>query len=792
MKKLLSLVLIALVSVSAMFAQTYEELLAKAKSYEAKKEWVYAMGYYYDAANVENAQEEAQQKFDALSAEIANGNPGFGKFNVFSLHDEWVKLVKNYFKYFTEFCPYDILYDGNLVQDSVDYSTRKAKYKMKYEYIPSNKFTAIRNAIKSGLLKSQTDDWKDVGWNAYSKYIFYNFPQLMNIKNKYRNMKATSENLKNYYAELKNEIKRIYAEDKIAVVMVQDGWWKPAFMCNYAYYDTLNNYDDESDGGLSFYDVKFGLYGKNGKLLSSGTRQNFERESHRNGNILDDRSYFFENITPDIMNLIDDGEVAVKPLGCYLNYGLLEEKNWSGANHRAILKPLFDIAIGMDMVKFITIEKTNNIEMIKIPGKNFEMQRTEVTQWLYESVMGKNPSKVEAAYLPVTNLSWYDAIVFCNKLSAIKGYKPVYSVNGSTDTSALNKAESKSEIVQDKNANGFRLPTNEEWEYAAFGGQSYKYAGSDNLYEVGWYCDNSDDKVHFVTTKKPNGYGLYDMSGNVAEWVWDSDPNNPAFRCCLRGGSYDSYADSCEVSFRSYDYAADHRDRVGFRLLRISEEALAEARRIEEENQKKLEETMSKVSTLLDNYLVTQKEMSARFGFSVSSDKTISGVQKNGAGYKAGIRENSKILSGVNFTNDVKSLFFEGAKKNNLFNSMENIAQESVAAILKQVLKNEAGMETAWICIDGNECYFLCLEEGKTISFRIETPENAGTAIGSFFGSFIGASVDKTKDITLTVPTAEEALAAQNATLGEDDKSEESDEKQPTKKKNSKKAKKNF
>ena len=146
----------------------------------------------------------------------------------------------------------------------------------------------------------------------------------------------------------------------------------------------------------------------------------------------------------------------------------------------------------------------------------------------------------------------------------------------------------------------------------------------------------------------------------------------------------------------------------------------------------------------------------------------------------------------MNFTNDVKSVFFEGAKKNNLFNSMENITQESVPAILKQVLKNEAGMETAWIFVDGNECYFLCLEEGKTISFRIETPENAGTAIGSFFGSFVGASVDKTKDITLTVPTAEEVLAAQSATSEEDDKSEGADEKQPTKKKNSKKAKKNF
>ena len=89
------------------------------------------------------------------------------------------------------------------------------------------------------------------------------------------------------------------------------------------------------------------------------------------------------------------------------------------------------------------------------------------------------------------------------------GYEPVYTRDGSS-------------VTWNENANGFRLPTVDEWQYAARGGQSYRYAGSDNLGSVGWYNGNSGKISHPVAQKKPNGYGLYDMSGNVSEWCWDS------------------------------------------------------------------------------------------------------------------------------------------------------------------------------------------------------------------------------------------------------------------------------
>ncbi len=154
---------------------------------------------------------------------------------------------------------------------------------------------------------------------------------------------------------------------------------------------------------------------------------------------------------------------------------------------------------GAEYVKFMN-------SFVNIPNRNFAMSKTEVTQNLYTMVMGKNPSAFKGGNLPVECVSWYDAIYFCNKLSEKFGLTPVYAVEGNT-------------VTQNSAENGFRLPTNEEWEYAAKGGEYYKYAGSDNLDVVGWYRNNSGEKTHPVAQKMPNGYGLYDMSGNVWEWV---------------------------------------------------------------------------------------------------------------------------------------------------------------------------------------------------------------------------------------------------------------------------------
>lgn len=207
--------------------------------------------------------------------------------------------------------------------------------------------------------------------------------------------------------------------------------------------------------------------------------------------------------------------------------------------------------------------------MIAVPGKKFSILATEVTQELYKSVMGENPSKFNGEKnLPVENVSWYDAVYFCNKLSAKCGLTPVYAVDGETDVEKWGYAPHITGTVsQNENNNGYRLPTVEEWQYAAKGGQEFKYSGSANLDEVGWYDKNREEKTHPVAQKNSNVYGLYDMSGNVWEWCWDSDPDN-SYRRCSCGGSWYYGADDCEVDNKNWYYASDAGRNLGFRIVR--------------------------------------------------------------------------------------------------------------------------------------------------------------------------------------------------------------------------------
>ena len=190
---------------------------------------------------------------------------------------------------------------------------------------------------------------------------------------------------------------------------------------------------------------------------------------------------------------------------------------------------------------------------VDIPGKNFAMMRTEVTQEEYLAVMGKSPSHFKGYNFPVEQVSWYDAIVFCNAASAYVGLEPVYSIN-------------ENNVTQNRAADGFRLPTEDEWEYAAKGGNDYRYSGSDYIDDVAWFDKNSES-THPVAKKKPNDYGLYDMSGNVWEWCWDDDPYDSSRRIG-RGGSWYNLASNCEVSSLSRYRADERSNQIGFRIVR--------------------------------------------------------------------------------------------------------------------------------------------------------------------------------------------------------------------------------
>ena len=186
---------------------------------------------------------------------------------------------------------------------------------------------------------------------------------------------------------------------------------------------------------------------------------------------------------------------------------------------------------------------------------SYYIGQTEVTQALWQAVMGSNPSYFEGNSLPVEKVSWNDCQEFISRLNQITGKT-------------------------------FRLPTEAEWEYAARGGSrslGYKYSGSNTLTldNVAWYNGNSGDQTHAVATKAPNELGLYDMSGNVYEWCQDwygsysssaqTNPTGPSSgdNRVYRGGSYYYSAGFCRVSDRSHG-SPDHRfDDIGFRLVLV-------------------------------------------------------------------------------------------------------------------------------------------------------------------------------------------------------------------------------
>ncbi|WP_326819598.1 formylglycine-generating enzyme family protein [Streptosporangium sp. NBC_01756] len=212
--------------------------------------------------------------------------------------------------------------------------------------------------------------------------------------------------------------------------------------------------------------------------------------------------------------------------------------------------------------------------MVNVPGGEVELRddrrgtrwrveiapflfgRYPVTADLHRAVTGADPHPSASGASPATNVSWLDAIDLCNRLSARSGLNQAYSRDAQSG-----------EVVCDWASDGYRLPTEAEWQYACKAGTGgYRYGEID---DIAWYADNSGDRVHDVGGKAANPWGLHDMLGNVWEWCWDlyDEEVYGSYRI-FRGGSWAESARGCGASVRRRSHPTFAIDDLGFRLAR--------------------------------------------------------------------------------------------------------------------------------------------------------------------------------------------------------------------------------
>jgi formylglycine-generating enzyme required for sulfatase activity len=187
----------------------------------------------------------------------------------------------------------------------------------------------------------------------------------------------------------------------------------------------------------------------------------------------------------------------------------------------------------------------------------FRMSAFPVTREWYADVTDERPGTARGDRLPVEGVSWWDAVRFCNALSRREGLTPAYRLD----------AEPAERVEWDESADGYRLPTEAEWEHACRAGTTGPRYGP--LDDIAWYGANSEGRIHPVGGKLPNDWGLYDMLGNAWDWCWDVyDAEVYGTYRVLRGGGWADEHWSCRASVRRRSHPTFRIDDVGFRVAR--------------------------------------------------------------------------------------------------------------------------------------------------------------------------------------------------------------------------------
>ncbi|MEV8022121.1 SUMF1/EgtB/PvdO family nonheme iron enzyme [Streptomyces sp. NPDC086554] len=223
-----------------------------------------------------------------------------------------------------------------------------------------------------------------------------------------------------------------------------------------------------------------------------------------------------------------------------------------------------DVTTGTEMIDIpagrVTLSDRRTRRSWPVDVASCRIAAYPVTQALYARITGLRPSAADGDRLPVEGVSWWDAVRFCNALSQHDGFAPAYRIDIDTDGDGEG-------IEWDASADGYRLPTEAEWEHACRAGTAGPHYGP--LDEIAWYRGNSDERIHDVGGLRPNPWGLHDMLGNVWDWCWDVyDPEVYGTYRVLRGGGWFDEHWSCRASARRRSHPSYRVDDVGFRLAR--------------------------------------------------------------------------------------------------------------------------------------------------------------------------------------------------------------------------------
>jgi len=503
--------------------------LARGITAQAAGSQVEALFNFSQSIAFDPSQMETLARLNTLSSAISGGTISQRIVNDIQARDRWLEAFKETARFFNEHPPFEIIFDPNLVQEGVtDYVKRTANLAMRIVLNPSEAGFNALNALLEGLEKTgKRKDWGFSGWP------FFDIAPKTQGTVVFTGKKSFSYKID---VTLLNEAKKTLGKNSI----------------------TLNTDD------LDF---------------SSGDKKVFAPDGDRG--MIRFPNVKVADLSPTLTIVI----VAVN--------GIPSQKLNASGYMRIDVGDLEDIVKG-------NIEKGN---IVKINGgtfmmgssadepernsgeiqhqvtvNSFYMGRYEVTQKEYKEIMGTNPSSFKGDNLPVEYVSWYDAIEYCNKLSQKEGLIPAYKRNGDR-------------VTWNRNANGYRLPTEAEWEYACRAGTTTPFSTGNNIttsqanYDGNYpYNNNANGKYRKKTTAVgsflPNAWGLYDMHGNVWEWCWDwfgnyfngsqIDPMGVSSGTgrMNRGGSFNDRAKSLRSAYRSSSDPNGRYGNLGFRLVR--------------------------------------------------------------------------------------------------------------------------------------------------------------------------------------------------------------------------------